>query len=214
MTLVNLTGYLFPILPLLILLGYFGPWFGHGAAGLVVTGLDLGEFVKFIPQVRSGDVYVWRPGFYAPLVVAGLFFALYAFGPRRSLPWAIRYLMVAGAFVAAFNLVPPAWTPPRLLEAEFRWQTSALVLLCTAGAFSPFLGLLPRWATAGSLTIVAVPALFYPLQGAWSLMPIVSALYGQDISLAWGPYCMASGLVGAVLLAWLAPSASNQYSDR
>lgn len=39
---------------LLLLTGYFGPWIDHEVAGLVVTGLDLGEYVKFLPEVRSG----------------------------------------------------------------------------------------------------------------------------------------------------------------
>jgi len=37
-----------------ILLGYLLVWLPHEAAGLSFIGIELGEWVKFLPQVRSG----------------------------------------------------------------------------------------------------------------------------------------------------------------
>ena len=45
---------LLPLGALLAFLGYVGPWVDHRVAGLAVLGLDLGEYVKFLPQVRAG----------------------------------------------------------------------------------------------------------------------------------------------------------------
>ncbi|MCB0079731.1 MAG: hypothetical protein KDE47_02315 [Caldilineaceae bacterium] len=56
--------WLLPLTLLLILTGYVGPWVPHRVSGLVVTGLDLAEYVKFLPIIRSGQVSLWREGFY------------------------------------------------------------------------------------------------------------------------------------------------------
>ncbi len=72
-----------PLVPvfscLLVLAGYFGPWINHRAAVLVVTGLDLGEYVKFLPVVQQGQLSIWREGFYLPLVTVSLMLSLRAF---------------------------------------------------------------------------------------------------------------------------------------
>ena len=48
-------------------------------AGLVITGLDLGEYVKFLPAVRNGVISIWRQGFYIPLVAVSLSCSLIAY---------------------------------------------------------------------------------------------------------------------------------------
>jgi hypothetical protein len=51
----NLKSQIVLILDLaLAILGYFGPWVDHKTAALVLTGQDMGEFVKFLPEVRTG----------------------------------------------------------------------------------------------------------------------------------------------------------------
>src|SRR5690606_17869344 len=69
--------WLLPATILLAVAGYFGPWVGHRVAGLVVMGLDLGEYVKFLTPVRAGQIALWREGFYLPLVVASLAASLF-----------------------------------------------------------------------------------------------------------------------------------------
>ena len=54
------------------LIGYYGPWVPHKAAGLVVIGLDLAEYVKFIPEVASGKITFRREIFYLPLFAASV----------------------------------------------------------------------------------------------------------------------------------------------
>ena len=142
------------------LVGYFGPWVDHPVAGLVIMGLDLGEYVKFLTPVRSGQIALWREGFYLPLVVVSLAASLFAFRRELRYPWLVRGLLLATAVVAALNLLPPAWTPQRMLTPEFQQQAVALALCLAAMAFSPLLALLPR-----RLVAVAVAA------GALALRP-------------------------------------------
>ncbi|NJN84002.1 MAG: hypothetical protein HC802_18155 [Caldilineaceae bacterium] len=61
-----LAGHAYGLLPIAVLValaGYFGPWVDHPVAGLVVTGLDLGEYVKFLPVILSAEIVLWREGF-------------------------------------------------------------------------------------------------------------------------------------------------------
>ncbi len=139
---------LLPAFGLLALIGYFGPWVDHKAAGLAILGLDLGEYVKFLPAVRSGEIGLWREGFYLPLVAVSLAFSLYAYRAELDYPWYGRAGLLAVAVIAALNLLPPAWTPQRMLTPEFQQQSWGIVICLAAVAFSPVLAWLPRWASA------------------------------------------------------------------
>lgn len=187
---------------LLALAGYFGPWVDHAAAGLVITGLDLGEYVKFLPVVRTGGVTLWRPGFYAPLAAIALAATLSAYRPVFWPRPILRVIPIAVGLVAAFNLVPPAWTPARLLEPEFRIQTTALLLLLAATAVSPFLALIPHRITAGIVTVMAAAGLALPLHGFLAVRPAIAQLYAQPLGPAWGPWIMALGHLLIVAAMW------------
>lgn len=145
---VYLWRWLLPVAGLLILAGYFGPWVPHAVAGLVVLGLDLGEYVKFLPTVRSGEVTLWRESFYLPLIAVSLAFSSAAFRPLWRYSWLVRIMLLGVATVAALNLLPPAWSPAVLRTPEFRQQVLALVVCLGAVAFSPFLALVHYIITA------------------------------------------------------------------
>ncbi len=181
---------------LLILIGYFAPWVDHKAAALVITGLDLGEYVKFLPTVRSGEVKLWREGFYLPLVTVSLSLSLNAFRKERNYPWLLRWLLIVTAFIAAFNLLPPAWSPPVLKSAEFRQQMAGILLCGIAASFSPFLALLPKALTSLLTLLLALAALWWPIRGFLAVLPNISQLYNHPQQPAWGMWMMIAGLVG------------------
>lgn len=206
-----LRRWLLPVACLVTLAGVFGPWVAHPAAGLVVTGLDLGEYVKFLPAVQRGTVWLWRPGFYAPLVAVSAACVLAAY--RRDLGYAgwLRGLLLLLALISALNLLPPAWTPQRLLEAEFRWQTGALIVLLAGVAVSPFLALLPSRAAAALVSILALAGLVFPVQGFLAVLPAIAELLAHPVRPGWGMWCMITGLV-ALLVAWWLPQRAGIYS--
>lgn len=187
----------------LILTGYFGPWVPHRVAGLVVTGLDLGEYVKFLPVVRNGEVTLWRESFYLPLVVISLAFSCTAFYLRFSSRWSARIVLLMAATVAALNLLPPAWSPAVLRAPEFRQQVLTLVVCLGAVAISPFLALLPRWLTAICLIVLSVAALWWPVRHFLHILPAISALYGQSLVPGWGFYVTGIGLILMIAAQWL-----------
>lgn len=191
----NALRWLLPLGIFFILAGYFGPWVPHRVAGLVVTGLDLGEYVKFLPVVRGGQVTLWREGFYLPLVAVSLTLSLAAFRPRLRYGWPIRALLLLVAGVAALNLLPPAWDQSTLRNPEFRQQILALAVCLGAAAVSPLLALIPRWLSASIVLLLSLLALWFPLRDFLRVLPTIRELYHQPFAIGWGVYVMAAGLL-------------------
>lgn len=207
---------LIPLAGVLTLAGYFGPWVDHRVAGLVITGLDLGEYVKFLPSVRSGEVMVWRAGFYLPLVAVSLSQSLCAWRSELRYPGPLRVGMLVVAVIAALNLLPPAWTPARMVMPEFYEQTSALTLCLAAMALSPILALLPRTVVAPLLALLCGLAIWFPLRDFLRILPRVADLYNHTLQPGWGMALSAVGLVllaaGLLSLLWAKPpSKSMEY---
>lgn len=196
------------ILPLslfLTLVGYFGPWVDHNVAGLVVTGLDFGEYVKFLPVVREGTVKLWREGFYAPLVAASTAAILIAYRPALAYPGWFRLVLLAIATIAALNLVPPAWTPSRLIEAEFRLQTTSLLLLLLCVGIAPFVALIPARYAAIIMTLLGLTAIIAPAQCFFAVLPAISYLYNEPVIAGWGLWLMLISLLALIICFWRIP---------
>lgn len=193
--------WLLPVSGLLTLAGYVTPWVPHRAAGLVITGLDLAEYVKFLHPVRSGEIALWREGFYLPLVAVSVVFSLYAFrrapGAERSLyPWPVRIGLLAVAGMAALNLLPPAWSPGLLFTPEFRLQSGALIGCLLLAGISPFLALLPGRVAAALTLLLALAGLIVPGLQLWRVLPSLADLYAHPITPGWGVWAMGVGMLG------------------
>lgn len=201
----QIVRWLLPLSVLAVLAGYLGPWVDHPVAGLAILGLDLGEYVKFLTPVRSGAVSLWREGFYLPLLAASLACSLMAFRRELAYPWLVRALLLAASVVAALNLLPPAWTPQRMLTPEFQQQAIWLALCLGAMIFSPFLALLPRWLGAAVVAALSLAALVLPPWQFFQVLPAIAELYNHPLAPGWGLFVMGLGLGGlfaaAVLLA-------------
>lgn len=184
---------------LLGLAGYFGPWAPHRAAGLVVTGLDLGEYVKFIPQVMSGQVMLRREVFYLPLLAGSLTASLIA--GRRALRWWVRLGLALGAIPLALAMLPPAWTPGALLQPEFRLQMMA-ILLCLAMVPGILLTrYLPDQLILAIIGLLAIAAAVAPAWAYWRVKEAMEGLYRHPLGLGWGFWVGAGGFLILAILA-------------
>ena len=123
----------------LALAGYFGAWVWHRVAGLNVTGVDLAEYVKFLPPYRAGQLRLLRESFYVPLAAGSLIAGLIA--SRRVLPLWLRWV---GGLLASRWRSPcsPRRGARALMLPEFRLQTvvmagciAALLLLLVTRFF-------------------------------------------------------------------------------
>ena len=61
----------------LMLIGYFLPWFKLPAVGLTLIGLDISEWLKFMPQFASGELPN-RNWFYLPPICLGAMVILWS----------------------------------------------------------------------------------------------------------------------------------------
>ncbi len=180
----------------LVLVGYWGPWVNHKAAALVLSGLDMAEFVKFLPEVRAGTEFVIRELFYLPPLAAALCLALIGSNRLWHYPLWARAIMVTIAIVLAIIVLPPY---PFVLQAlgsdEFRRQ-----FLMGTGCLAVIAGLLfyrrlSRAVVASLLIVVSLAGAIPPL---WQFLSIRSALdrvYGQPIHIGWGLWLMAVGFL-------------------
>ena len=187
--------WLLPIGALFTLVGYFGPWINHEAAGLVVTGLDLGEYIKFLPAIVNGEIELWREGFYLPLLCVSLTLSLNAFRHEYDYRWPIRLLLLAVAVIAALNMLPPAWTPQRLITPEFRFQAMAIGICLLCVGFSPFLALIPAKLAGTFISVLALLAIWFSVRGFLTVLNDISLVYNQAQSPSWGPWAMTGGLI-------------------
>ena len=184
---------------LLGLAGYFGPWVAHRAAGLVVSGLDLGEYVKFIPQVMSGQIAIRREIFYLPLFAGSVIASLLA--SRRSLPPWVRALLGLGAILLALALLPPAWSPAALRTPEFRLQTAGLIFCLIMVPAIILTRHLPDRLVLVLIALLALPAAILPAWGFLDVRPAIAALYRQPLRMGWGFW---AELIGFLLVAFWA----------
>lgn len=183
-------------LPLLLIgAGYFGPWVWHKAAGLNLSADDLGEWIKFLPAWKSGQLSVMRELFYLPIWLTSIGLGLMA-GRVKSLTWKLIVLVLSLLLV-----LTPLPKYPELLgafrETEFMpafWGTVVALLLSVALAF--FGARLPDrveaclWIAIGSAAALFAPWMF------GRAMPDIDRLY--HYSIGWG---IVAEVIGGVLMA-------------
>jgi len=188
----------------LVLVGYWGPWVNHKTAALVLSGLDMAEFVKFLPGVRAGTEFMIRELFYLPPLAAALCLALIGSSRLWRYPLWARAIMVIVAIVLAIVVLPPY---PFILQAlssdEFGRQFS-MAAGCLAVIAASLLyrrrsteahERLPRAVEAGLLIVISLVGAIPPL---WQFLSIRSALdrvYGQPIHIGWGLWLTVAGFL-------------------
>lgn len=197
----------------LAIVGYFGPWVAHKTAALVLTGQDMGEFVKFLPEVRAGIVPVIREFFYLPPFAAALCLILQMANKRLSYPLVVRAVMLLTVLGLTWAMLPPVWTPQLLITAEFRKQTVAIAFCLLLLFGHPVLCYLTsRWSPEHSrregLTAVAfrhaqdIAMVVLALLGAgpplWQFLTIreaVNRAYGWPVQVGWGLWVTVLGFL-------------------
>lgn len=191
---------------LLILIGYWAPWVDHPAAGLVQNGFDLSEFVKFMPQVKSGSERLVRWLFFLPLSTVALGLSLLA----QAMPGSRRHWLhpglVAVSLVLLIVLIPPyPYTLQRLLGDEFRARTILALVSWTAFLLTLAWGrrwLMRRWI-ASLLALSTLVGTVSPIAQFLSLRDALGAVYGCPVTIGWGVWLMVGGalvLLGGIAL--------------
>ncbi len=175
--------------------GYWGPWVSHKAAALVIPGLDLAEYVKFLPEYRDGRIRVVREGFYLPLLTLSL--ALSTLSWRESVRWptVLRVVGWLASISTALAMLPPAWSPAVLRLPEFRPQVIAIGVCLVATVAVP---LWRRWRMAWfawAIAALSIAAMAVPIAQFLAIRPALDQVYGRPVTIGWGPGVMAIGLL-------------------
>jgi hypothetical protein len=187
----------------------FAPWVDRAPAALALTAPDLAEFVKFLPEVRSGALAVQRLLFLAPLFAVTLGAPLAASSARLAYPAWLRGLAAAAVVPLALTLLPPVWSPAVFTAAEFRLQTAACVLCLGLAAASPWLRRLPLAPLTVLLALLlAALALAAPAAALWQfrgVQPAIAAAYASPVVPGWGAWAALTGgalMDVGLLFAW------------
>lgn len=142
-----------------ILLGYWLVWLPGPVAGLQLIGLEMGEWVKFLPEVRAGQISAGRDLFYLPPVLLGLLIVLITVNwPNQWQTWLVRLLAVAVAWLAFPSLDAIRFEPRS--EWLLRLVLVGVVILVAVGSH----WLRGRFAAA-------LPIILTPLALAGAVLP-------------------------------------------
>ena len=171
--------------------GYFGPWIAHTTAGLALSGVDMGEFVKFLPGVLDGTLVVTRQLFYLPPFAVVVSLALLIGSRRIGYPWPLQVLGLLFAVPVSLQLLPPAWSPSSLITAEFRLQTIAVGVCWVLLAGFWLWGRLPPWLTGSLSAGLALTAMGLSTWQFLAVKTAIDSVYGTAPAIGWGfPLCM------------------------
>jgi hypothetical protein len=175
------------------LVGYFGAWVWRRAAGLVITGGDLAEYVKFLPVYRSGEIRLLRESFYIPLAAGSLISGLIA--SRRVLPLWLRWVFGLLAIPLALAMLPPAWSPAVLALPEFRLQVVMIAGCVLALLLLLVTRFLPDWLILLMIAPLALLAAIWPASGFLPLLDPIQALYRSPVRPGWGFWVSTLGFL-------------------
>jgi hypothetical protein len=178
-----------------VLLAYFLVWLPQRVAGLSFIGLEIGEWVKFLPGVRAGEYFASRTLFYIPPITLALMILAWTLGwsNHRWQTWATRLLAVIISLLAF-----PALESIRF-EASDQWLPR-IVLVILVIACSLLAGLATRlreqWITIISASVYLLLGLAGAILPAWTylvLRPEISVLFGESVGVGPGIWLNAFG---------------------
>lgn len=178
--------------------GAFGPWVNHNSVALQLTAPGLAEFVKFLPEIRLGQLNIERLYFLLPLFVAMLTIPLIAANQKLALPAWLRWLLRLAVIPLALASLSPVWTPVILATPEFRLQTILAGLAIALALISPLFKTLPLKPLALILIITGLAATSLPWQQFNLIRPALEDVYREPIRLGWGWGLMVAGFVAGV----------------
>jgi hypothetical protein len=187
--------------------GAFLPWVWRDAVALQLTAPGLAEFVKFLPEVRYGQVQLQRLFFLLPLFLAMLALPLFIANRRLALPCWLRWLLRLAVIPLALAALSPVWTPAVLVDAEFRPQTTLAIGAIALAVIVPLLQNLSLKLLVGLLVVAGLAALVLPVWQFSLIQAGIGQAYDEPVALGWGWWLTAAGvslsLAGSVWLVFL-----------
>jgi hypothetical protein len=193
--------------------GAFLPWIWRDSVALQLTGPGLAEFVKFLPQVRAGQVSIERLYFLLPLFGAMLALPLAAENKTLTLPVWLRWGLRLAVIPLALASLSPVWTPATLVAAEFRLQTILAATAVGLAVIAPLLKNLSLKIIAAGWGLIGLAAIILPL---WQFSLIQGGMieaYHEPVALGWG-WWVTVAAIGMSIASGIAACAPRRPSSR
>lgn len=177
---------------LLAFASYWAPWVAHATAGLTIAEVDFVEFPKFMPQVRNGELSIWREAFYMPLLVLAVALVVMTSQSSAGRPsldrrpfwrvdlrrWLVRLCALALPLSpSVFNVFEPG---------EFQTQLKLEAVVLAFIVLTLLLRLLPSRLVQGTLTLWFLFGVLAPSLQFLQLKPALEAIYNQPVVVGWG----------------------------
>lgn len=185
-----------------IFVGYLLVWLPQPLAGLSFIGVEIGEWVKFLPEVRSGEVGSDRNLFYLPPLTLALMMILWTVGwsNRRWQTWCLRGLAVLVSLLAFPALEAIRYEP----AGEWLLRLLLVTLVFASAILVPLTERLPE-ATALrgawlAIMLLGLLGLILPTWAYLAVRPAVSELFRSEVGIGPGVWLNAAGHL-AVLVA-------------
>jgi hypothetical protein len=182
----------------LAIAGCLAPWVDHSAAGLAMTGLELGEFAKSFPHVIRAFLYV--PFAAALVVLAMVSGEIIRTRARLLAPPLCAAVLLAAAFPYAFvTSAYDALTAGSQFVADSRYTAQAAVAVAGGllALLAPLAWRLGPRARGGILAPLAAAGAGLGLWQYAVLYPSVTAVYGRPAQVGWGVFACGLGLAAA-----------------
>jgi len=175
-------------------IGFLGPWVSHPTAALSLTGVDMAEFVKFLPGVLDGSLRLTRQWFYLPPFAITVSIALLIGSHSLHYTKLLQALGLLLAIPVSLQLLPPAWSPSTLITAEFRAQTIALGIGWLLLASFWLLRRLPSWLLGSLSAALSWISLVLPVWQFLIAKQAIDEVYGVPPGAGWGLFLCLAGL--------------------
>jgi hypothetical protein len=178
-----------------IFIGYLLVWLPQPVVGLSFIGAEIGEWVKFLPQVRSGEIVPGRNLFYLPPIALGLMMILWTAGwqNRRWQTWGLRGMAVLVALLAFPALEAIRFEP----AGEWLLRLLLVILVFVVAILFPLTKRLPRDAVmCGSWLVIMLLGLLGLLLPTWAFLamrPAISGLFRGEVGIGAGVWMNAAG---------------------
>jgi hypothetical protein len=179
----------------LVLVGFFSPWIDHPAAGLALTGFEMGEWIKFAPQVRDGSAGLNRAGFYWPAAGAATALAMIASVAERK---GVRRALLVGATLLALLPLPLIEEMRSIDGIRANWGRFALIALGLLAIAAVLLRgrRLPSWGRGAWLVAMGVAGVVIVNGTFAGSEPIVEQLYNRLVDPGSGLLMVQIGQAG------------------
>lgn len=158
-------------------------WLPQPVVGLSLIGLEMGEWVKFLPQVQAG-LLPDRNLFYLPPILLGLMMALWtADWPNgRWQSWVVRGLAVLVSLLAFPAVEAIRFEPPD----QWALRIGLVGLVGVTAVLSGLMNRLPQWVMPLMLLLLAAADLVLPTGAYLAVRPVIADLLRTGVGIGPG----------------------------